>query len=165
MHDQAIRDKVRKAYVHDRLDLKAASKLADVGYPTGLRWKKSAAENGDDWDKARAASRIAAGGVGDMTTQVLEDFAIMFQATIKRLKDTENINPLDAASAIAQLSDSYTKVMKAAGGSDRKLNKLAVAMEVLKLLSEFTRENYPENVESFLVMLEPFGNYLSAELK
>ncbi|MBI3771425.1 MAG: DUF1804 family protein [Gammaproteobacteria bacterium] len=159
-HPQEIRAVVRRAYIFERLSLDAAADKADVSYGTARKWKREAAETGDDWDKARAASRLAESGSSAVTAQLLEDFVLLFQTTVEQIRDGA-ANPLAKAQALSQLADAYTKTMKAAGGGDAKLAKLAVALEVIEELAKFIREHYPHQLEAFAAILEPFGQRVS----
>jgi hypothetical protein len=151
---------VRRSYVYQRLSLQHAADVNEVNYQTARAWKRKAADDGDDWDTARTASRMAGGGVGDMTAEVLEDFALLFQSTITELKEGD-FNALQKAEVISRLSDAYTKTMKAAGGSNPKIAKLSVAMEVLDELAKFIRKNSPQDLERFASILDPFGQHIS----
>ncbi len=159
-HAPETRNAVRASYVYDRLPLEAAAEKHGVSYATARAWKKAAAEAGDHWDKARAAGRMAAGSLGDITAQVLEDFALLFQSTLEEIK-AEKGSPFQKAEAISRLSDAYTKTMKAAGGGDSKIAQLAVAMRVLEELARFIREQYPKQLDPFVALLEPFGQRVS----
>jgi len=162
-HPARIRDAVRGAYVHDRLSLKASASKAGVSYHTARRWKIEAARHGDDWDRARAASRMAAGGLGDITARVLEDFALLFQATMDEIKENKEMPPEKKAESMSRLADAYTKTIKAAGAADPKMARLSIAMEVLESLARFIREQFPEDLERFVAILEPFGARVSEE--
>lgn len=151
---------VRKCFVFERQALPDAAARCGVSYSAAQAWKKKAKAAGDDWDKARNASRMAAGGLGDITNQLLEDFALLFQSTIEDIRDGD-FNALDKAEAIARLSDSYTKTMKAAGGGNASIAKLSIAMEVLSELAEFIKRDYPDDLERFVCILEPFGMRVS----
>lgn len=151
---------VRKSYVHQRMSLQQAADVNDVNYQTARTWKRKANDEGDDWDRARAASRMAGGGIGDMTAEVLEDFALLFQSTMTELKEGD-FNALQKAEVISRLSDAYTKTMKAAGGSNPKIAKLSIAMEVLDELAKFIRKNSPHDLERFAAILDPFGQHIS----
>lgn len=154
------RQAVRKSYVYDRLSLKAASDRHRVAYHTARRWKSEAKTDGDCWDKARTAARMAGGGLGDITAQLLEDFALLFQATVEEIRDGE-YDGLKKAEALSRLSDAYTKTMKAAAGGAPKIAKLSVALEVLDELAGFIREHHPQHLETFAEILEPFGARVS----
>ena len=162
-YSEAQRQAVRRAYVHDRVTLTAAAARHNVPYQTVRRWKADDEEQGNCWDKARQASRMAAGSLGDITTQVLEDFSRLFQSTILQLEQGE-VDPLQKAEGIARLADAYTKTMKAAGAAEPKVAKLAVAMQVIEELAKFIRERNPELLGPFTAILEPFGSRVAEVL-
>ncbi|MDH4275186.1 MAG: DUF1804 family protein [Gammaproteobacteria bacterium] len=159
-HPLESRLAVRRSYVMERLPLEAAAEKHGIGYNTARLWKKKGQATGDDWDRARAASRMAMGGLGDLTAQVLEDFAGLFQLTMEDIRNGE-YDGLKKAEALSRLSDAYAKTMKAAGGGDPKLAKLAIALEVLEELTKFLREEYPQHLATFAQLLEPFGARVS----
>lgn len=159
-HSAETINAVRGAFVYERLPLPEAAEKHGVSYSAAQAWKKKAKANGDDWDKARNAARMAAGGLGDITNQLLEDFAMLFQTTINDIKEG-NFNALEKAEAISRLSDSYAKTMKAAGGGNPSIAKLSIAMEVLSELAEFIKRDYPDDLERFVCILEPFGARVS----
>ena len=159
-HSTETIQSARQLYVYERLGLSGIADRLQISEATVRTWKRKAARRGDDWDKARAAARMAAGGLGDLTAQVLEEFAILFQSTISDLK-TSNADPIDRAEAISRLSDAYAKTVKAAGASDAKFSKLAVALEVLQLLGQHIQAHHPEAAPTFLELIEPFGQFLT----
>lgn len=159
-HSQETRQAVRRSYVVERLSLEHAAERNGISYHTARAWKRAAKDLGDDWDRARTASRMAAGGLGDITNQVLEDFALLFQSTLDEIKGYEG-EPFRKAEAISRLSDAYAKTMKAAGAGNNAIAELAVALKVLEELAKFIREGYPEQLETFTAILEPFGQRLS----
>lgn len=167
-HSAETRTRVRTAYVRQRLDLKTAAAAHGVGYGTARRWRAEAEEAGDDWDRARAAARMADGCLGDLTYEVLEQFALLFQATIEELRapvaeGDEPRNPIATAEALAKLADAYTKTVKAAGKVDGKMAELSVALRTLELFTAYLRERRPELLGVFADVLEPFGARLSEE--
>lgn len=162
MHSKETRNKVKRSFVYDRLPLKAAAEKHKVSYGTARGWKRKDKETGDDWDKARQASRMAAGGLGDMTTQILEDFARLYQEVVEAIRSSE-ADAMEKASALSRLADAWNKTMRAAGMADPKIAELTVVMRVLKMLSEFIKENHPEHLEAFAIILKPFGDLVSKE--
>jgi transposase len=160
-HAPEVRTAVRRSYVGERQPLEVAAEKHGVSYNTARNWKRTAKEQGDDWDRARSASRMASGGLGDLTTQVLEEFALLFQVTMDEIGNGE-YDGLQKAEAMSRLADAYTKTMKAAGGGDSKLAKLAMAMEMLELLVGFVQQHYPQHGTALLEVLEPFGEKLNA---
>jgi hypothetical protein len=159
-HKPETRTAVRRSYVYERLPLETAAAKHSVPYSTTRIWKRKDKAKGDDWDKARAASRMASGGLGDITAELLEDFALLFQSTIAEIKEGD-YDGLKKAEALSRLSDAYTKTMKAAAGGDPKIAKLAIALEVLEELAAFIKAHYPAQLETFAVILEPFGKRVS----
>jgi hypothetical protein len=140
-HAPEVRAAVRRTYVSERQPLEVAAERHSVSYNTARLWKRVAKEQGDDWDRARSAARMAAGGLGDLTTQVLEEFALLFQSTMEQIGSSE-FDGIQKAEAMSRLADAYTKTMKAAGGGDSKIAKLATAMEVLEKLVAFIQQHY-----------------------
>ncbi len=157
---EPTRRSVRASYISG-LPLNAAAAAHNVPYQTARGWKAKAVDQGDNWDDARAANRISGAGVKALTATVIEDFVHLFQATIAELKGNKKLGALDKAEALARLSDAYAKTIKAAGASNPELSKLAIAMDVLKLFSEFLRDNHPDLLSHFMSVLEPFGEELS----
>lgn len=156
-----IRDKVRGSYVYDRLPLQAAGEKHGIPFNTVREWKRKAKANGEDWDRARNASRMAAGGLGDITMLVMEDFVLLFQSTIDDLKKDKDINPAKKAEVLSRLSDAYSKTVKAAGLTDNKMAELSIAMKVLKEMGTFIHEHFPQYADNFVEILEPFGARVS----
>lgn len=159
-HSEQSKAAVRKAYVEGRVPLTQAAAMHQVRYETARRWKSLAREKGDSWDNARMADRISNGGLGDLTAAVLDDFIRLFQTTIDDLR-THKGDPIERAEAISRLSDAYAKTVKAAGATSPDLAKLAIALDVTKLLAEYIRHKHPQHTEAFLEILEPFGEHLS----
>ena len=159
-HSNDTKSAVRASFIRERLPLKSAACKHNVSYGTARDWKKKAHTEGDCWDKARTASRLAKGGLGDITNQVIEDFVLLFQTTIDDLKKLDG-DALKKAQAIALLSDSYVKTMKAAGGGNKKIAELAVAIRVMTELSAFIKDHHPGQLEIFAAIIEPFGKHLS----
>lgn len=157
------RAEVRAVYVYERLPMRDVAKKCGVPIATAQRWKAQDCKEGDDWVRARAASRLVNGGLGDMTAEVLEDFILMFQSTMDAVKAEPDMPALQKAEIMSRLADAYTKTMKAAGGTEPKIARLSVAMEVLELLAGFIRDQYPDELERFVAILEPFGSKVSQE--
>lgn len=160
-HPPERKAQVREAYVRQGLTLEVAAASAGVAYGTAREWKRAAEQAGDDWDRARNARRLAEGGLGSMTTQVLEQFAVLFEATMQRLQ-VEPGPAIETAEAIARLSDAWVKTTKAAGTADPKFSRYAVALEVLEAFVAYLRdEGTPADLERFGQLLEPFGRRVS----
>lgn len=162
-HKPEIRQACRNSYVFDRLSLPDAANSAGVSYNTARVWKKNARESGDDWDKARIAARLTEGGLGDLTRMVLSEFTHQFQATLEQLKGFGG-NPVDAAQAMTRLADAYVKMVGAASKAEPGITRQGIALDVLRLLSEFIRSKYPQHLGAFAEVLEPFGAHVQQEM-
>ncbi|MBL4832610.1 MAG: DUF1804 family protein [Pseudomonas sp.] len=160
--NQEKHDAVRRSFICDRLALKAAADLHNVPPATAARWKVKSKEKGDCWDRARSASRLAQGGIGDLSIQVLEDFTFQYSALMDVLKHAD-MDPLEKATILTKLADSYVKITKAAGGGDNQIGRLSVAIETLKLFSDFIGERSPHMLEQFVLLLEQFAPELSKQ--
>jgi hypothetical protein len=156
-HDESARRAVRAAYVHEALPLEAAAEKHHIPVSTARRWKRAAKADGDDWDKARAAARMAGSGMQQVAGAVVEDFILLFQTTLDALKASEGIHPMEKAEAISRLSDAFSKTVKASGMADPALSRLSLSMEVLEALGGFINERFPQHGPAFLEILEPFG--------
>ncbi len=160
-HSQETRRALRSAYVYKAQSLEACAQQFNIAYSTAAKWKKESLEDGDDWEKARAAALLSSQGHEAVSQAVLEQFVTLFQSTLEQLKTDTNVSPLSKAEAISRLSDAYNKTMSAVGKNNPKLNKLAVAMEVLNLQANFIREQYPHLAASFSEMLGHFGERIT----
>lgn len=160
-HGPEVRGAVRAAYIYDAISLEAAAKRFRIPFGTASRWKRDAAAAGDDWEKARAAARLAGAGADQVSRNVLEEFVTLFQSTITQLKESKDVPALDKAEALSRLSDAYMKTMRAIASTNPKLNKLAVAMEVVQQLIKFIRDRHPQHTGAFIDMLDEFGRHVT----
>lgn len=163
-YSEETRRALRAAYVYKALSLEAAADQMKIAFGTASRWKRDAKETGDDWDRARAAARLGAEGAESVTQLVLEEFVTLFQSTMEQVKNDAKASGLQKAEALSRLSDAYHKTMSAVAKGSPKLNKLAVAMEVIKMLTDFIVAKHPSQALTFVDMLEPFGEHLTQEL-
>ena len=161
-YDPSTRHKVRAKYVQGQ-PLASAATAHKVPYNTARNWKRQASDAGDDWDVARNAKRLTQGSVADMTGQILADLAEQFEATIKAMREAKDLKPQAKADMLLKLSDGYVKTMAAAGRGNPKLNRLAVAMDVLKELAGFIATDHPKLRSAFLEVAENFGPTLAAK--
>ena len=158
-YDDSVKRKVRAKFVQG-LTLAAAAQTQGVPFPTARNWKRKAADEGDDWDVARNAKRMTKGGVEDLTGSILFDLAEQFEATIKAMREATDLKPQAKADMLLKLSDGYVKTMAAAGRGNPKLNRLAVAMDVVKELAAFIAQHHPKQRAVFLDIAEAFGPQL-----
>ena len=155
-HDQNTRNQVRAKYVQG-MPLTTAADAVGVSYQTVRNWKRAAKANGDDWDIGRSANRMSRGSVDDMTAQVVEEMTVQFLATLEEVKTNKDLAPAVKADILARLSDSFIKVVNAAGRSNPKLATLSICMDVLRDLSQFIQAKHPKQHGIFIDILEQFG--------
>lgn len=160
-HGPEIRAAARAAYIYEGQSLDAIGDRLKLGIGTVARWKRQALETGDDWERARGAARLSGQGAEAVTAAVLEDFVLLFQSTLAEVKADPEIKAINKAEILSRMSDAYHKTISAAGKSNPKLNKLAVAMEVLEVLGEFVRLKHPRHGAAFAEIIEPFGAELA----
>ncbi len=156
-HPKDTRIKARNMYVQTRCAIPTISAALDVPEGTLRKWKGDAKQSGDDWDIARAAATMKGEGLETMVSAVIEDFTVMFQVTMEQVKEDPNIKPDSKVKLMASLSDSFNKMVLAAGRSAPKLNEMAIAMDVVKRLAEFIAGEFPQHGTAFQEILEPFG--------
>lgn len=163
-HPKETRDGVRRAYVVDRMSLDVAASVHGVHYGTAQRWKREAAANGDDWDKAQSAHLLAGGGIENVARQVLLGLVTQFQATMEAVQGDADISPATKVQMLASLADAYNKTVAASKRVLPETSALATAMQVLQQLAAFIRERYPQHAPAFAEVLEPFGDLIAKEL-
>lgn len=153
---------VRRYYALRVLPMTEAAKLANVPVGTARRWKDQAKERGDDWDEARAAAAISAGGRDDLMKSIINDFVVMQQCIMESLRDPANkMTPKEKIDSLASLADAFSKTMKSAGQASPELSKLSVANDIIQLLGDFVAKEFPQHVPAFIEILEPFGEEIS----
>jgi hypothetical protein len=160
-HPPETRAGLRGAYIYQRLPLAEAADQYGVGHGVARAWKLAAFKAGDDWDAARAAVGLSREGQMAVATAVLEDFVMLFQAATRRLKDMQDLDPMAAVEVLARLSDSYTKMMSAAGKVATPISRLSVALETLRELAKYIGAERPDSLPVFAELLEGFGAKLT----
>jgi len=164
-YDQKTRLAVRAAYIYKCLDVKDSARVCNIPYATARAWKKAAAEKGDDWDSARNASRMVhGGGMTELTNNMLEQFALHSESLFGEIRDDTDMKPGTKVEIMYKLQDAYSKLVASSAKSGTKIAPLAVAMNVLKLLTEFIKEQHPEHANIFMEILEPFGHKVAEEM-
>lgn len=152
---------VRASYVFDQLGLEIAAMKHGIPEATARRWKRDAKQAGDDWDKARSAQMIAGGGIEDVVRQTLAVVVQQVQATVEAIQANPDMPPGDKVQALASLADAYNKLMAASKRLMPETDKLAVAMDVIKRLDAYIRENHPMQSGAFAELLPVFGQELA----
>jgi hypothetical protein len=159
-----VRSAVRAGYIYQRLPLVDAAAQAGVPEGTARKWAKRARAGGDDWDAARAAASLSREGQLAVASLVLEQFVLQFQATLERLRADADLGAIERAEILARLSDSYTKMMSAAGKVSTPISRLSVAMETIRELASYIGAHRPDALETFADLLDDFGAHLAETL-
>ncbi|MDO8180168.1 MAG: DUF1804 family protein [Undibacterium sp.] len=157
----AIRTKLRKHYVFDRLSLEQASKLAGVTYSTAKRWKDKAIAEGDDWDKLKNASALAGGSIEQLSQQILTEMLVQFNSVLELIKADEKMAAVTRVELLSSLMDNIHKSMSAMRRFLPETNALAIGMQVLRGMAEFVQSRFPQHGAAFVEILEPFGDELA----
>ena len=155
-----LKRKVRSDYVFRRMMQSTIAAAYGISEATVGRWKKSAKDAGDDWDKARTAHVIAGEGMEAVVSTVVEDFLIQAQAILDEIKDG-NHSTQEKVGMLVSLSDAMTKMTSSARKLAPKISELGVAQDVMGKLLDFVKENFPQHAHVILEIIEPFGERLA----
>ena len=158
-HPKETREKLRRLYVSGEQMLETAAMMCEIPTATARNWKRAAKEQGDDWDKVRAAYTLAGGGIEDLSRSLLAGGLVQCQSTMTMLQDTsvEELPPSERAKLLASLSDAFTKTVAANAKVMPETSKLATAIEVLELFGEVVRDKFPQHFAAYAEMAEPLG--------
>lgn len=158
-YPQEKRDGLRRSYIFGQMSLEIASAQAGVAFVTARRWKKEAQDNGDDWDKLRAAHVIAGGSLEELGRAVLTSLVTQYQSTLEALTTTD-LPAQQRVELLASLADAFNKATAASKKILPEVSQLAVALDVIQQLSAFVSEHYPQHLAAFVEILEPFGEQM-----
>lgn len=162
-HPRETRLALRAAYLGG-LPIEQAALKATVPLATARRWKAESLTEGDDWDKFQRASMIVAGGGFDQAMgRVAAGVILRCEALLERISEDPEIDPIDATKAVGSLTDSLAKAHAAAKRLMPATDRLATAMGVVKLLTKFIQERYPQHLGAFAEVLAPFGREVLAD--
>jgi len=162
-HPRETRLALRAAYLGG-LPIEQAAIKANVPLATARRWKADAMAEGDDWDKFQAASLIIAGGGFDQAMgRVAAGVILRCEALLERISTDMEIDPVEATKAVGSLTDSLSKAHAAAKRLMPATDRLATAMDVIKALTRFIQDRYPQHIGAFAEVLEPFGREFLAD--
>lgn len=160
-HGSEKRTQLRGLYVYQRMPMETACKKLQVPKSTGNRWKQDAAAKGDDWDSARAAVALGDETFTNLSKQLLEDYLLQHQATMKLLREDRALTPMQRAETLASMSDSFNKTMNSFKRLAPELNRQSIGLDVLQRLAQFTQARHPKHVAALVEILEPFGEELA----
>jgi uncharacterized membrane protein len=160
-HPGEKRTQLRGFYIVQRLPMDAACAKAGVPRGTANRWKKEAAEKGDDWDTVRTAMALGDDNFASLSKKLLEDYLVQHQATMDLLREDQKMGPRERAETLASMSDSFNKTMASFKRLAPDLDRQAVQIDVLQRFVTFAKAKYPQHLAALADMLEPFGEELA----
>lgn len=160
-HPQERRLQLRGLYVFKQLPMEAACAAMQLPKTTGNRWKREAAEAGDDWDFARSAVALGDDNFKQLSQRLLRDYLTVHQSVIDQLKANDKLTAEQRVTMLASLSDSFNKSIAAFRKIAPEINSYAIALDVVQRLTTFAQGRYPQHVPAILEMLEPFGAELA----
>ena len=166
-HPPEVRERVRTAYVYQRLTMEVVALKCGVPFTTAQTWKARALKKGDNWDKARAAVGLSAGNMDEMGMALFNDFLIMFKATqdVLSTASDDTLTSLQVANlkvqGIASLADSLAKMTACLKRLLPELNRAEAAQGIINALAEFIAAQYPQHLAAFVDILEPFARHLA----
>ena len=154
-HSQETRDSVRRLYI-EGMPLTASAITFGVSYDTARDWKKIAKTRGDDWDTARTAYRVSEQGIDDLNQQLVEDFTRQSVTTMRELKES-SLSAADKVQLQASLADAFVKFSKAFSRINPAFSGLAIALDTLKMITDYLRANDPEALRALSPHIETIG--------
>ncbi|MGH1355355.1 MAG: DUF1804 family protein [Thalassovita sp.] len=158
--NEETRRKARSDYVYRRFTMATIAAAYGVSAASVGRWKKAAAAEGDDWDKARTAHVIAGEGVEAVVSTVVEDFMIQAQSILDEIKNGDH-TVKEKVDMLVSLSDAMTKMAASAKRFAPKVSELGVAQDVMSKLLAFVKDEFPQHAEAILEIIEPFAARLA----
>ncbi len=152
-HSPDKKIKLRAAYVGG-LPLEAAADKVGVPLPTARTWYRDARAAGDDWDAFQKASLIVSGGGIEQALGRIIAAALL---RCEQMLETPSEDIDGSIKAMATIGDTIAKLRAASKGMMPETDRLGVAMELLRDLSDFIRTNHPRHMQAFAEILEGFG--------
>jgi transposase len=162
-HPKTVRDAVRRDYIAQGMSPEVLGPMHGVSVASVIRWRRDARENGDDWDKHRAARRLSSGVPEDITRDLLMEFLEHHRHAMEQLRKAREgangqaaLSADDYASLLAKLQDGFNKMMAASKRMMPETDRLIVAAGVVEDLATFLTSKHPTLMAGFLDVLPEF---------
>ncbi|EDL0142534.1 hypothetical protein CLF52_23840 [Salmonella enterica subsp. enterica serovar Kottbus] len=161
-HPRSVKDAVRRDYITQGIPPEVLGPMHGVSVASVVRWRREARENGDDWDKQRAARRLSSGVPEDITRDLLLEFLEHHQHAMEQLRqaregtDGKPMPTENYASLLAKLQDGFNKMMAASRRILPETDRLIVAAGVVEDFAAFLSEKHPSLMVGFLDVLPEF---------
>lgn len=150
------RMKLRTAYIGG-LPLEAAADKAGVPYATARNWFRAAREEGDDWDKFRAASLIVAGGgIEQAMGRIIAAGLMRCEALLERVGESADV--FEGVKAMATLGDTVAKLKAAGKGMMPEADQLAIETGAIKAVADLFIRLHPKMADHMVSTVEAWAN-------
>jgi len=116
-------------------------------------WRKTAKNEGDDWDFYRALT--SSGNIEGLALDIYADFGILLKR-MRELQDSENISVSD----LKEIYTAYDTMLRATRKVSPFVDKRLLSLDLLDLLEQFVQKSFPEFKDAIKEIKEPFGLYL-----
>lgn len=167
--DYELLEKVRFAYVKERIGLKTVAKLYDLPLHMVRFWKKRAKALGDDWDKAKENLKMLSNDgekkIEELAKELLENISEEVEFTMKKLRNEEGLDAKTKTSIISDLTQSFSRAVGATKNLIATTSEFATAIKVLGLFAQHLEKNAPDLLPDFSTHLETFAKDLELKLK
>lgn len=155
-HPPEKRIELRNAYIGG-LPLEAAADKVEVPYGTARNWYRAAREEGDDWDKFRAASLIVAGGgIEQAMGRIIAAGLMRCEALLEKIAESEDV--AGAMQAMATLGDTVAKLKAAGKGMMPEADQLAIENGAIKAFADLMIKLHPKAADQVLATVEAWAN-------
>lgn len=158
-HPQATKDAVRRDYVTRGISLEVLGPMHGVSIATVTRWRRDARENGDDWDKHRAALRLSSGAPEDISRNLLVEFMACQEhgmTLMRHARESGGMSAQEFGDLLVRMQDGFNKMMAASKRILPETDRLIVAAGVVEDFAAFLSEKYPALMAGFLDVLPEF---------
>ncbi|KAF1366478.1 DUF1804 family protein [Yokenella regensburgei] len=162
-HPKTVRDAVRRDYIAQGIPPEVLGPMHGVSVASVIRWRREARDNGDDWDKQRAARRLSSGVPEDITRDLLMAFIEHHQYAMDQLRKAREgadgqtaLSADDYVSLLAKLQDGFNKMIAASKRILPETDRLIVAAGVVEDFAAFLSEKHPALMAGFLDVLPEF---------
>nr|DAY15875.1 MAG TPA: Protein of unknown function (DUF1804) [Caudoviricetes sp.] len=162
-HPKETRDRLRQLYVSGNQTLETAAIMCGTTQATARRWREQARENGDDWDKMRAAYTLAGGSIEELGRATMAGFLQQYNSTMELLQQDGDLGPAEKVKLLASLADAYNKTVAANKRVLPEIQESAVAIKVIEKLFAYIADRHPDMLAAFDEVLQGFQTVIEKE--
>ncbi|MMZ41795.1 hypothetical protein D3C81_178960 [compost metagenome] len=158
-HPQTTKDAVRRDYVTKGISLEVLGPMHGISVATVTRWRRDARENGDDWDKHRAALRLSSGQPEDISRNLLVEFMACQEygmSLMRQAREDGKMSAQEYGDLLVRMQDGFNKMMAASRRILPETDRLIVAAGVMEDLAAFLSSKHPALMAGFLDVLPAF---------